>query len=331
MTSVELSVLDQSPIPEGATAAEALANTVDLAQATERLGYKRFWVAEHHNSGGLAGSSPEILIGQIAANTSTIRVGSAGVMLMHYSPLKVAENFKVLEAFHPNRIDLGIGRAPGSDQVTAAVLARGEQTSVEYYPSMVDEVRQYLHDDIPQDSPVFHVRARPQISTVPEIWLLASSQDSVAIAAHLGLPIGWAHFINPGGADILAAYRQQYQASLEFPKPTVALATAVVCAETQDEADHLASSVQKWRANGLGGKIPAPGEAAQPRSALAVAPARQRAKPLIVGPPRKVKHELLALADEFGADELVLVTITHDHQARVRSYELLAEVWKSNE
>ena len=329
--TVELSVLDQSPVPEGFSPADALANTVDLAQATERFGYHRFWVAEHHNSGGLAGSSPEILIGQIAANTSTIRVGSAGVMLLHYSPLKVAENFKVLEAFHPGRIDLGIGRAPGSDPVTAALLARGEQTSVEYYPAMVDEVRQFLHDDIPADSPRFHVRARPEISTVPELWLLASSQDSVAIAAHLGLPIGWAHFINPDGAEILAAYRQQYQASLEFPQPKVALATAVVCAETQAEADHLATSVQKWRANGLGGKIPVPGKSTAARSALAVAPARQQAKPLIVGPPRKVKDELLELADEFGADELVLVTITHDHDARVKSYELLAEGWNTDD
>ncbi len=326
--AVSLSVVDQSPVPEGSSAAEALANTIDLAQATERFGYKRFWVAEHHNSAGLAGSSPEILIGAIAGQTTSIRVGSAGVMLTHYSPLKVAENFRVLEALHPNRIDLGLGRAPGSDPVTAAALARGGQSmSLEYYPSMVEEVRQFLHDDLPHDSPIFNVRARPATTSAPEMWLLASSQDSVALAAHLGLGIGWAHFINPVGAEILQAYRSQYQPSLEFPEPRVVVATAVVCAETAEEAEHLASSIRTWRANGGGGTIPVPGSAAEAQSALAVAPARQQTKPLIVGDPQAVKTRLEELAEQFGADELAIVTITHSHQARVRSYELLAEAW----
>ncbi len=323
-----LSVLDQSPIPEGSTAADALANSTRLARATEQFGYHRYWVAEHHNSGGLAGSSPEILIGHIAANTTTIRVGSAGVMLSHYSPLKVAENFRVLEALHPGRIDLGLGRAPGSDPITARALAQnGDPIGVEYYPSMVEEVQQFLNDDVPADSPVFNVRARPETAGVPEMWLLASSQDSVALAAHLGLPIGWAHFINPTGAELLHAYRAQYQASLEFPKPWVAVATAVICAETTEEAEHLASSIHAWRARGVGGKIPPPGSAAEPRSPLSVSTVQQQPKPLIVGNPAEVTKQLEELVDEFAADELVVVTITHGHDARVRSYELLAEAW----
>lgn len=326
--SIALSVLDQSPIPEGSTAAEALANSVRLAQATERMGYHRYWVAEHHNSAGLAGSSPEILIGQIAAKTESIRVGSAGVMLSHYSPLKVAENFRVLEALHPGRIDLGLGRAPGSDPITARALSQtGEPLSIEYYPSMVEEVRHFLNDDVPADSPVFNVRARPETSSIPELWLLASSQDSVALAAHLGIPVGWAHFINPTGAELLHAYRAQYQASPEFPEPRVAIATAAICAETSEEAEHLATSIQSWRARGLGGKIPLPGTSTEPRSALSVTTVQTSEKPLIIGTPAEVKEQLEALAEKYAADELVIVTITHDHDARVRSYELLAEVW----
>ncbi len=326
--NVQLSVLDQSPVPEGFSAGDALANSVHLAQETENFGYRRYWVAEHHNSAGLAGSSPEILIGQIAASTASIRVGSAGVMLSHYSPLKVAENFRVLEAMHPGRIDLGLGRAPGSDPITARALSQtGQPISVEYYPSMVAEVREFLTDDIASNPSGFTVRARPETDGIPEIWLLASSQDSVALAAHLGLPIGWAHFINPTGAEILHAYRAQYQPSDAFPEPRVALATGVICAETADEAHHLATSIQTWRAQGLGGKIPEPGDPAQARSALSVATQHQRSKPLIVGTPVDVKEQLEQLAEKFGADELVIVTITHSHTARVRSYELLAEVW----
>ncbi|MEE9416677.1 MAG: LLM class flavin-dependent oxidoreductase, partial [Acidimicrobiales bacterium] len=288
--TMKLSILDQSPISQGATAAEALANTVELAIAAERLGYSRFWVAEHHNSDALAGSSPEILIGHIAANTQSIRVGSAGVMLTHYSPLKVAENFRLLEALHPGRIDLGLGRAPGSDHLTAAALARGGRSlGIEYYPSLVTEVQHYLHDEPSPNSGFEGVRARPATPAIPEMWLLASSQDSAAIAAHLGFPLGWAHFINPSGADITAAYRQQYQASTDYPEPHLAIATAVVCADTTEEAEALASSVRMWRARGLSGPIPPPDTDDSSQSALAVAPAYQQRKPLLAGTPDQVK------------------------------------------
>ena len=211
---MRLSVLDQSPVPEGASPGDALHNSIDLAVHADRLGYHRYWVAEHHNMEGLAGSSPEILIGQIAAATERIRVGSGGVMLSHYSPYKVAENFRVLDALHPGRIDLGLGRAPGSDQRTAHALARGGvPLSVEYYPSLVQEVLHFLYDELPADHALGGVRARPLGTTHPEVWLLASSADSAGLAAHIGLPLGWAHFIAGGGAEVVTAYRAQYRPS----------------------------------------------------------------------------------------------------------------------
>lgn len=324
-----LSVLDQSPVPAGSTAADALRNSVDLAVRTEQLGYQRYWVAEHHNSDGLAGSSPEILIGAIASATSAIRVGSGGVMLMHYSPLKVAENFKLLAALHGDRIDLGLGRAPGSDPLTAAVLGGADgPRSAEYYPSDVEEVRRYLHDEPAIDARLSAVRARPTVEHPPEMWLLASSIDSASIAAHLGLPLSWAYFIANGGAEITQAYREQYMPSLSYPQPRLSLGVAAIAADTADEAEALASSLREWRARGLGGPIPHPGEGtASPANPLLVREARP-AKPLISGTGPQVRDQLDALAEEYGADELLIVTICHDHAARVRSYELIAEAYQ---
>lgn len=323
-----LGVVDQSPIPDGRTAADALRNTVDLARRCEDLGYGRFWVAEHHSSGGLSGAAPEILIGHIANATDSIRVGSGGVMLNHYSSYKVAEQFRTLEAFHPGRIDLGLGRAPGSDRTTAAALSKGPGAlGAEHYPAQVQELWNYLHDEPDPSGPFAHVRATPQIDTVPDVWLLGSTEGSASIAAHFGLPLSFAHFITvDDGAAIAAAYRDQYNPSEAYPEPQVNVAAGVICADTNDEADELASSLRVWRMKGLSGPIPTVEAAlefeSQQRIPVASFPAR---KPLICGGPDKVATELTKLAADYDTDEVLVLTIVHDHEARVRSYELVAK------
>lgn len=328
-----LGVVDQSPIAEGSTPSDALRNSIDLAQRCEALGYHRYWVAEHHSSGGLAGSAPEILVGQIAAATGHMRVGSGGVMLTHYSSYKVAEQWRMLHALFPGRIDLGVGRAPGSDQTTAAALAKGPGAlSAEHYPAQVVELAAFLRDR-PNPAGAFRdVRAQPLTDDAPPIFLLASSEGSAGIAAHLGMPLVWAHFIAHGdGRPIVEAYRDQYQPSDAWPEPVVMLATTAICAASTQEAAVAASSVQQWRATGLQGPIPeptAPGSPARAPEGRELLRINHRAgRPLLHGTPDHVRSELEALAVGFGTDEVLLVTITHDHEARVRSYELLAEAF----
>jgi luciferase family oxidoreductase group 1 len=318
--SLGLGVLDQSPVPVGTDPSDALANSLDLARRADRLGYTRYWVAEHHGMAGLAGSSPEIMVGAVAAATERIRVGSGGVMLTHYAPLKVVETFRVLHALHPGRIDLGLGRAPGSDLVTAEALAPGGRPlALARYPDQIDEVVRLLAD---ADG---RLRATPASPGGPDVWLLASSPDSAGYAAHLGLPLGWAHFITMGdGPRVVRAYHEQYQPSAHHPEPVANVAAAVICADTDEEAHRLASSIRRWRADGLRGPIPEPTADAGGRS-LSVAGGA--GKPLIVGTPDRCATELSALADAHGVAEVIVVTITHDHQARVHSYELLADAF----
>lgn len=317
-----LSVLDQSPVSAGDTPGDALGKTIDLAAHCDQLGYERFWVSEHHNSVALAGSSPEVLIGPIAAATDRIRVGSGGVMLTHYSPYKVAENFRVLEALYPGRIDLGVGRAPGSDQRTMFALApSGQPLSIEYYPAQLQELCGWLTDAEPPKDELAGVHARPSGDQGPEVWVLASSADSASIAAHFGLPLGWAYFIAGGGSEICAAYRREFKPTEANPDPQLSMAVPVICAETDEEANHLATSLKAWRAYGLQGPIQPPGQA-KPNNPLLVSQTLD--KPMIVGSPGRCREELQALAADFDADELMVVTIVHDHDARLRSYELLA-------
>ncbi len=326
---LRLSVLDQSPIPSGSGAAQALANSIDLAQQTEAMGYHRYWVAEHHNSTGLAGAAPEILIAQIAASTSTIRVGSGGVMLSHYSAYKVAETFLTLATLHPGRIDLGVGRAPGSDQLTMHALAPGPKPQpMDSYPDALRDLDGWLHDDLEQGSPFAgRVRALPASDCEPpELWVLASSAGSAGFAAHFGLPLSFADFIAFGdGPAICDAYRDRYQPSKRHPEPRISIGAAAICADTAEEAEHLAGSVRLWRQQGLRGPIPSLGEvAALPMEPLAVQPGR---KPMIVGDPSSVCGQLSDLAQSYGAEELIIVSIVWGHQARVHGYRLIAEAF----
>ena len=328
-----LSVLDQSPVRSGGTPADAIHETLDLARAADRLGYHRYWLAEHHSTAGLAGSSPEVLIGRVAALTSRIRVGSGGVMLTHYSPLKVAESFRVLETLFPGRIDLGIGRAPGSDPLTARALSHGPGAlGLEHFPNQIADLIAFLGDGLPAGHPFAGVRAMPTGPTAPDVWLLGSSGDSAAYAAHFGTAFSFAHFINDeGGPEVVRAYREHFRPSPWLDAPRASVAAFAVCADTEAEAERLARSRDLFLVRlrtGRPGPYPSVEEAlAHSYTPLELAIVRHTRRRTITGAPEQAKERLLALAHEYGVDELVVVTITHSPKARLRSYELLAEAF----
>jgi luciferase family oxidoreductase group 1 len=336
---MRLSVLDQSPIRKDGSAADAVAETIALAKAAEALGYHRYWLAEHHNTGSFAGSAPEVLIARVAAETKTIRVGSGGVMLTHYSPLKVAEQFRMLEVLNPGRIDLGIGRAPGSDQRTAAALQAGPQGfGIEAFPSQVFLLKQFLDDAsggaaLPDDHPYRGIHAMPRGATRPEMWMLGSGLHSAVYAAQLGLPFSHAYFISPeGSTEAVAAYRERFKPSDWCAKPTISMGVAALAAENEEEAARLSASRNLWVVRLLTNRpiaFPSPEEAlAYPFTEQELALLRTVEARSVVGTPDQVKAKLTSLAERHGADELVVVTITYDYASRLRSYELLAkEFW----
>jgi luciferase family oxidoreductase group 1 len=328
-----LSVLDQSPIAEGSTGAQALHNTLDLARLTDALGYHRYWVAEHHGGPMLAGPSPEVLIGPIAAATEGIRVGSGGVMLPHYSPFKVAESFTQLAALFPGRIDLGLGRAAGTDPLTTFALQRDRrQAAPDDFPQQLAELLAYFEDDLPEDHPFRHLaKSLPGLPELPVPWLLGSSEQSGIWAAELGLRYAFADFINSSGSTIADTYRQRFSPVRDLKAPRVAVATWVLCAPTDEEAQHLALSSQmafKMLHSGQLIPVPSPEKAAswlsgQPGGISGARPGRRS----IVGSPETVRAGVEEVASEYGADEVIVVTITYDHEMRRRSYELLAEAF----
>lgn len=329
---MRLSVLDQSPIIRGHTPAQAIAQTVALAKVAESLGYLRYWLAEHHSTEALADPCPEILVGRVAAATSTIRVGTGGVLLPYYSALKVAEQFRMLEALFPGRIDLGIGRAPGSDQRTAIAVGGGRYPTAEEFPQQVADLVGFLDHALPADHPFARVTAQPAGEGSPEVWLLGSSDYSGALAAHLGLRFSFAHFISAfGGEAVMNAYRDRYRPSPREPRPQAMLTVFAVCAPTDAEADRLAGAIDLRRlrmAQGINLPVPSQAEVdshvySAPERAVV---ARNRERTLI-GSPQRVRRQMLDLADVFGADELMILTITGDYATRRRSYELLAEAF----
>lgn len=328
-----LSVLDQSPIRSGATPAQAVAETLALAELADRLGYHRYWLAEHHNSRGLAGTAPEILIGQIAARTRRLRVGSGGVMLSHYSALKVAESFRMLETLFPGRIDLGIGRAPGSDGVTAMALQHGPGAlGIEHFPGQIRDLLGYLHDALPADHPFARVRAMPAIDAAPDLWLLGSSDQSAAYAAHFGLPFSFAHFINHhGGELVMEAYRRHFAPSPDHATPHGNIGVFCVVAETEAEAKTLRACRELWMLRLYRGEMntyPTVEEAlAYPYSPRERAFLEHQAGRTIAGTPDQVREQLVALGRLYGVDEFVVITICPEFEQRRRSYELLAEAF----
>ena len=324
-------MLDQSPVPAGSAPGDALHHTVDLARAAEELGYARYWLAEHHNTGGLAGTAPEVLAARVAAATSRIRVGSGGVLLTHYSALKVAEAFSVLSALFPGRVDLGIGRAAGADAVASAALQPGpEAYGDDHFARRVVDLLGWLDGGLEEGHPHAGVRAMPDGGPGPEVWLLGSSPHSAGLAAGLGLPYSFAHFITPDfGPQVVGRYRRNYRPSGADTAARVSIAVAVVCAETDDAAERLATSGLVWRLTPeeRRGPVPSPDEAEAAVRALDPARRARLAQDrgrVVVGGPERAARELEELAASFGVDEVLVVTVCHDPAARLRSYELLA-------
>ena len=330
--SLRLSVVDQAPVRKGGTAGDALRESIALAERADALGYERYWVAEHHSLPGIASTSPEILIGQIAARTHTIRVGSGGVMLTHYSALKVAENFRMLESLFPGRIDCGLGRAPGSDQRTAAALAYpGPMRDVHRYPEQIDDLIGFLADDLPPLHPFRGIHAGPTPGGMPEVWLLGSGIDSALLAAERGLPFSFAHFFGAhagNGPAIVAAYRQHFAPSRWCAAPRVHVGVMALCAPTEAEAQYHASSLRLARLNlarGVNTGTSSPEEAlAYPYSSAELDYLARNTTPAIVGDAVQVVGRLEEVAADYATPELGLVTICFDFAARLRSYELIA-------
>jgi luciferase family oxidoreductase group 1 len=323
-----LSVLDQSPIAEGSTGGDALRNSIDLARWTDELGYHRYWVAEHHGTPMLACASPEVLIGTLAAATSRLRVGSGGVMLPHYSPFKVAEAFSMLSGLFPGRIDLAVGRAPGTDQLTTVALQRDRrQLAPDDFPQQLAELLAYLGDRLPPDHPFAPLaKTLPGLPQRPDPWLLGSSPQSGIWAAEIGLPYAFADFIQAVGAPIAARYRERFQPSEWCAEPRVMVAVSAICAETDAEAERLAASSRMAISLLYRGRlVPVPPVEKALRflaeHGLDGVPWGRR---VIVGAPATVRAGLEEVAEEYDADEVMVVTITHDHGARRRSYELVA-------
>lgn len=331
----DLSVLDLSPVPEGSSSSDALKNTIDLAKHADRLGYKRYWLAEHHNLVSVASSSPEVMISTIANVTEKIRVGSGGMMLPNHAPLKVAETFRVLEALHPDRIDLGIGRAPGTDGRTAYALRRtpGEDSNAAFedrFPEQLAELFAFSGGGFPTGHVFDGIEAVPTDVSLPPVWLLGSSDYSAQASARMGLGFSFAaHFSTMEPSAVMNYYRDNFQPSEHLAEPHAILAASIICAETDAEARHLARSMElsmlKLR-SGAPIKLQTPEEAeAYPYNSLEKQFVAQYREGQVVGSPETVSRKLNALASRTNADEIMVVSTVHDHEKRIASYGLLAE------
>jgi luciferase family oxidoreductase group 1 len=328
-----LSVLDVSPVSSGSNGAQALSHTLELARLTDRLDYERYWLAEHHNLPSIASSAPEIMIGHVANVTERIRVGAGGIMLPNHAPLKVAETFRVLEALHPERIDLGIGRAPGTDPVAATALRRSQDgLEAEDFPQRFGELLAFSGDGFPEDHPFRSVVAMPSDVGLPPIWLLGSSGYSARAAGQMGLGYAFAaHFSPADPSPAMLAYRESFESSEDFERPSAILAVAVICGETDEHAEELASSMElAWVRMRRGNPRPLP----SPEEAMAYpyTPAERRLADAyrsmqVVGDPRTVRAKIEELAEHTAADEVMVTANVYDHAERLRSYGRLAEVF----
>ncbi len=331
---MKLSVLDQSPVSRGSAPADAIGHSLALARHCEALGYARYWVSEHHNSGSIAGSAPEVLMAAIAATTHRIRVGSAGVMLPHYAALKVAEQFRVLEAIAPGRIDLGLGRAPGSDRLTARALNPHASPSADDFPRQIMDLQTWLEGRrLPEGHPYRAIAAQPQGPGSPEMWILGSSDYGAQLAAQLGLPYAYAYFFSDGQGveQALALYRQLYRPSARFPEPQATICVWALAADTEAEAQRQLMTREHWRVRfeqGLLGPLVAPEEAASypfnPAETARIAQLRSKA---LVGTGDQVAERITALAASLGLDHIVVNTWAFDPAVRQHSYALLAQAF----
>lgn len=331
---LRISVLDQSIAVAGRAHDRSIRDTVALAQHCEALGYARFWASEHHNHPTIVGTAPEILLGAIAAVTTRIRIGSAGIMLPHYAPFKVAEQFRVLDALAPGRIDLGLGRAPGSDGRTAFALNPMANERPARFPADVRDLIAWLHDEpLPDGNPFAMVKAYPQSETAPEVWMLGSSDYGAQVAAHFGLPYAFAWFFTDGlgGERAIETYRRLYRPSARHPKPHAALCVWALAADSEAEAQHHFTPRAVWRLHrdrGVFLPFEAPEKAAaQPLSAAEATRVEQLRRESLVGTGPEVARRIEELARRVGVEEIAIVTWTHDEAVRRRSYALLAEAF----
>jgi luciferase family oxidoreductase group 1 len=330
---MKLSVLDQSTAAKGRPEGDAIRETLELARLCDALGYHRYWVSEHHNSGSIVGTAPEVLMAAIAATTERIRVGSAGVMLPHYSALKVAEQFRVLEGIAPGRIDLGVGRAPGSDRITALALNPDERAS-EHFPRQVLDLMHWVSGaPLEEEHPFARIVAHPRGPTVPELWILGSSDYGAQLAAHFGLPYAYAYFFSDGRGveEALRLYRENFRPSPRHPRPMATICIWALAADTEAEARRLLHSREYWRVGfeqGIRNPLVSPEEALAhpytPAERERIDALRRKA---FVGTAEQVAQRLRGEAERLELDELVIVTWTFDPAARQRSYRLLAEVF----
>jgi luciferase family oxidoreductase group 1 len=327
-----LSVLDQTPVIDGHSVADAIAATVELAQLADDLGYTRYWCAEHHGLRGVSNPCPEVMLARLGSITKRIRIGSGGIMLPYYSPFKVAEQFMMLEALFPNRIDLGVGRAPGGDMRTAQAVASGAYNRGEIFPQQVADLIALMDGKLPDDHLAQGVLLQPQVETRPQLWVLGSSEFGGLLAAQLGLRFSFAHFINAHfGHQVAHAYRERFTAGHEA-KPYLAAAVFVICADTEREAADLEKAVDLRRvqmAYGLNAPIPTVEQGIAQEYGEREMLVIDREKPRsIIGTPEQVTERMLALQEQFQADELVVLSVTGSYRARLRSYELLAEAFQ---
>ena len=327
--TLPLSVLDLAPVASGSTPSQALRQTVDLARLAERLGYTRYWFAEHHNIPSVASSSPEVLIGHVASATERIRVGSGGIMLPNHAPLRIAEAFHTLEALHPGRIDLGLGRAPGTDPVASQAM---RPFDAEQFPAQLNEMLALSRGEIPKDNPFHTVRVIPDDVELPPVWLLGSSGASARLAGVLGLGYSFARHFSPTPPEpAIEAYRLSFQPSTQFPEPHVILAISVICAETDEQAEYLAWTVDlTWLRLRTGRlePLPSPEEAmAYPYTPQERAAVHTYRALHFIGSPATVRTQIEALVKETGVNEIMVTSTIHGHRERLRSYELLAEAF----
>jgi luciferase family oxidoreductase group 1 len=334
---IQLSVLDVSPVPSGFSSVDALRNTLDLARLADELGYHRYWLAEHHNMAMIASSVPEVMIGHVASVTKRIRVGSGGVMLPNHAPLKVAETFRLLEALHPGRIDLGIGRAPGTDSLTALALRRSRQAlTADDFLEQMGELLAFFSGEFPADHPFRAIAAVPEGVATPPIWLLGSSDYSAQVAAALGLGFAFAHHIHPEPAiGALRLYHENFRPSAELAEPRSLIAVSVVCAETDERAEELAGPARLAFLRFSQGRreaLPSVAEAqAYPYDSVERDWVKAHRARMFAGSPETVREEVSRLAEQAGVGEVMVTTMIHDHQERRRSYELLAEAFQEEE
>ena len=328
---MKISVVDQSPIFSNSSADQAIKDTRELAKYCDSLGLNRFWLAEHHGSSSFAGCSPEILIPSLASETKSIRIGSGGVMLMHYSPYKVAENFRLLESLFPNRIDLGLGRAPGSDAYQAGALAYGSKTTgPEFFPTKMNDLQSFLEGSVSSTESFESVNVTPGLGELPEVWLLVSSRQGAEYAAHFGLPMALAYFIDPSCIDLADVYRDNFQPSIFADKPKISVGVFSICADTDKEAEELSLSAAAWRLNsqkGIFGTFPTLEEAKDSINGDLV---RTNDNRTFVGTAQTIREKLQPILNKVEPEELKIITICEPFSARVRSYDLIKQSFALN-